>query len=200
MHANNVDARDALEKERATATKGGKRGDDRSPAHTWKSYLYHDGESLIVPLENMLAMLIAAGKKVKVQGKETLKTYTTLIDFEQQDVALMVDGKPVKMSTIAAIKGDFDTQREAAGKLGFRLDVRPVRVGQSSHIRVRPTFDRWSLEGTFAIDSTDIDVLTRDRLELLFAIAGKRCGLLDWRPNAPTPGRFGRFAPTIEAI
>jgi len=85
---------------------------------------------------------------------------------------------------------------EAVQALGFALDIRRVSIGTSKNVRVRPVFQTWRALGTLNVWD---DALTRDVLETLFALAGDKYGLLEWRPSARRPGPFGRFRAEIKA-
>lgn len=61
---------------------------------------------------------------------------------------------------------------------------RPVKVGKSRVIRVRPIFTKWEAIATVAYEDSMVDAET----VLKFAeLGGFQCGLGDWRP------KFGRF-------
>ncbi len=200
MHNNNIEERDAIEALRKRM-KGGKPGDDRSPAESWKSYIYVSDETgnICLPSENLLSCLLGGGVKVKVGGKETLKTHSQRVAFDRLDYDLLSNGKPITKKSIDAINGEFGEHAVAARKLGFRLQVKPVTVGTSKHIRVRPQFTDWGLSGTFSIEQEDSTVLGITPLRDLFNACGRLVGLCDWRPGSPKrPGQYGRFTATVE--
>lgn len=192
MHYDNIEYQDAYQ---AAGQKGGKAGDDRHPVDRWKSYLYTDAarERVVVPAENLMAALGKVGGSIAIGGKKTLKTASQGVVFDDLDLPLLSGPKlkPVDFSAVADIDGTFAEQAQAANKLGFSLFVKRCTVGTSRHIRVRPRFEKWSLRGTFQVWD---DVLTLERLRMLFEVAGKAAGLCDWRPGSPRkPGSFGRF-------
>lgn len=200
LHNNNVEERDRIESIRKRM-KGGKPGDDRSPAESWKGYLYLSEESgnVCVPAENMLACLLGGGSKVKVGGKETLKTHSQRIGFDRLDYDLLVGGKTIAKSDVDAIDGEFGDHATAARALGFRLHVKPCSVGTSKHIRVRPIFSGWSIVGRFEIEDDDRNVLSVSALRDLLLACGRLVGLGDWRPGSPKkPGQYGRFTATVD--
>lgn len=202
MHNNNIEERDAIEAIRKRM-KGGKPGDDRSPAQSWKSYLYfsEDTGNICIPSENLLSCLLGGGVKVKVGGKETLKTHSQRVAFDRLDYDLLINGKPISKKSIEKINGEFGEHTAAARDLGFRLHVKPVTVGTSKHIRVRPQFSQWSLAGTFTIDQEDVGVLGLMPLRDLFDACGRLVGLCDWRPGSPKrPGQYGRFQANVERV
>jgi hypothetical protein len=200
MHANNIEARDELEAARKRL-RNSKAGDDRTPADTWKSYLYISDEGEVcLPTENLLACLLHAGAKVKLRGKETLKQHSQRIAFDRLDYPLVLaDGKVITADDIAGIEGEFKEHAGAARELGFRLLVKPVTVGTSSHVRVRPMFPQWSISGVFEVDRDDEGIFTADALNDLWSAAGRLSGLGDWRPASPKrPGQYGRFQVALE--
>ncbi len=200
MHNNNVEERDRIEAVRKRM-KGGKAGDDRSPAESWKGYLYtsDDTGNICLPSENLLACLLGGGVKVKVGGKETLKTHSQRVGFDRLDYDLLINGKPLAKTAIDKITGEFAEHANACRELGFRLHVKPCTVGTSKHIRVRPMFANWSVSGSFEIEDDDANVLGLTPLRDLFSACGRLVGLCDWRPSAPKkPGQYGRFSATVE--
>lgn len=202
MHNNNIEERDRIEEMRKKM-KGGKPGDDRSPPDTWKSYLYRseDTGNLCIPSENLLASFLHGGARVKVSGKETLKSHSQRVGFDRLDYDLLVDGKPISASSCDSISGEFGEHAAACRQIGFRLHVKPVTVGTSKHIRVRPMFGAWSLSGTFEIENDDANLLSLSSLRDLFTACGRLSGLGDWRPGAPKrPGQYGRFTATVDRV
>lgn len=202
LHHNNIVARDEMEAKRKRM-KGGKAGDDRSPPETWKGYLYVSEETgnVCMPTENLLACILAGGVKVKVGGKETLKTHSQRVAFDRLDYDLLVNGKTIAEKDIAKISGEFAEHYSSAQDLGFRLQVKPVTVGTSKHIRVRPMFSNWSISGGFAIEDDDANILSLSSLRDLFNASGRLAGLGDWRPSSPKkPGQYGRFTAELSRV
>jgi hypothetical protein len=200
LHHNNVEERDRIDDLRKKM-KGGKPGDDRSPPESWKGYLYTSEETgnVCIPSENILACLLGGGSKVKVGGKETLKTHSQRVGFDRLDYDLLVGGKTITKESVDKIKGEFGEHSIATRALGFRLHVKPCTVGTSKHIRVRPQFHNWSVAGTFEIEDDDANVLGLTALRDLFTTCGRLVGLGDWRPGSPKkPGQYGRFTATID--
>lgn len=200
MHNNNIEERDRIESVRKRM-KGGKAGDDRSPAESWKGYLYTSEETgnVCLPAENLLACLLGGGSKVKVGGKETLKTHSQRVGFDRLDYDLVLaGGATIAKSAIDAITGEFGEHAQAVRALGFKLHVKPCTVGTSKHIRVRPIFANWSIAGTFEIEDEDANILGLTALRDLFTACGRLVGVGDWRPGAPKrPGQYGRFTAEI---
>jgi len=202
FHADDVVASDVINDWRKNPDNKGVSvpGDDRSPAWTWTLYLYSDGENVAIPHENILACLLKAGTQIpKNKGKGTFKS-------ESQSGLLLPDpfcrftsgGKQIKMAAIASLRDlPFKEQFDAVQKLGFELKVKRAAVGQAKHVRVRPMWHKWEIQGQVdVIDPT----ITSEVLGQMFAIAGQRVGLLDWRPSAPKkPGPYGTFKAEVKA-
>lgn len=200
MHADDIWQADELDSWRKDpANKNQSRsGDDRSPAWTWQTYLYHDGETVVMPSSNIMVALRTAGTKIILKGKKTYKELTQsglLIDSEY--CKFFCNGKAVPMSKVVAMRDkSFSEQSKAVQKLGFSLFAKRARIGQSKHVRVRPRFNEWSVEGEIDVISEDIkdDVLVQ-----IFDLAGN-CGLCDWRPACKTPGPFGMFQSELKRV
>lgn len=174
-------------------------GDDRSPSWTWIGNLYHDGELVTIPSDNLQACLRQAGARVKLSGRKTLKEGAVSgMFFEDEYLAFTAAGKPVPHPVIFELKEepDFREHLAAVKGMGLSLFTKRARIGQSKHVRVRPRFDDWGASGTLEVTAPEI---TKDVLELLFSEAGK-VGLGDWRPGCKTPGRFGMFSATLKPI
>lgn len=202
LHNNNIEERDRIEALRKKM-KGGKPGDDRSPPESWKGYVYTSSETgnVCIPSENLLTMFRQGGVKVKVSGKETLKTHSQriLLDAMDYDLKVGAGGNTIAKADIDEITGEFGEHCAAVRDLGFRLLQKPCKVGTSSHIRVRPIFEPWSITGGLEVDQEDDNVLSLTALRDLFAACGRLIGLGDWRPGSPnSPGQYGRFTATVE--
>lgn len=200
MHADDIwQADELVEWRKAPGNKNqSKAGDDRSPAWTWQTYLYHDGESVVMPAANIMVSLRTAGTQIILKGKKTYKELTQsglLIDAEY--CRFLCGGEEIPMAKINAMRdSSFTDQCKAVQKLGFNLFAKRARVGQSKHIRVRPRFEEWSVEGEINVISEDI---SDEVLHQIFEFAG-RGGLGDWRPACKTPGPFGMFQSELERI
>lgn len=196
MHNNNLEYRDKIA---AEGRKGGKAGDDRTPAETWKAALYVGDEGLCIPAENFLAALLKGGSAVSIGKMKTLKSASQSLFFSDFYIPLLVNGKKISRDQIDAIGGKFTEHCAGARELGFALFVKPVSINGKSHVRVRPRFDHWTASTTFETDNDDL--LNGDgRIEALWYGAGK-AGIGDWRPSAPKkPGMYGMFKATIKKI
>jgi hypothetical protein len=178
-------------------------GDDRTPPWTWIGYLYHDTKHLGMPSDNLMTMLREGGVKVIKKGKETYKKQTQSgIMLDQQQFELLIDGKPVKMDAIKNLVGnmDFTEHIVLAESLGFELLVKRAKVGQAKHVRVRPMFRQWTLQGSLTVLDEELSGLTEPMLQTILDQSGALCGLGDWRPSSGKSGTFGRFEAFIEAM
>lgn len=198
MHADDIMRQDALTAWRKASENKNVSvpGDDRSPAWTWQTYLYSDGEHVAMQSENIMCCLRSAGAQIILKKQKTFKELTQsgiLIAGEFCD--FLVKGKKVPIATIAAMKHlSFTEQNAAVEKLGFGLWAKRARIGQAKHVRVRPRFNSWTVRGTLQVVAKEI---TFEVLQQLFEIAG-RVGIGDWRPGCKTPGSFGMFTTKLE--
>lgn len=206
MHADDVMSADALaawrkdpaNKRRSVA------GDDRSPTWTWLTYLYSDSGKVVMPSENLLAMVSKGGSSFKSGRMGTLKAEVaaSILFRPAYPLLIGVDYHELLMSDVEDCKADdvpFSEQMARARELGFGLDVRRASVSTSKHVRVRPRFARWKVEGEF--DAADDGALSEGVLQQLFSLCGRRVGLGDWRPSAPKkPGPYGMFMASVEEV
>ena len=194
MHQDDVEASDVLDAWRKAPENknSSKAGDDRSPAWTWQTYCYSDGEHLTIPSQNLMVCLRQAGAQMILKRQKTFKEISQsglLIPTEY--LRFEVGGKQIATSSLEAVRErDFSTQADAVRGLGFRLFVKRARIGQAKHIRVRARFDQWSVTGQVQVLVSEI---TFENLETMFGLAG-RVGLGDWRPGCKTPGPYGMFS------
>lgn len=202
MHADDVECADRLQAWRKDPKNKGisKSGDDRSPAWTWHTYVYGDGEHVVIPTENLSAALRAAGGMMTLKGTKSFKEASQCgILFEEDFLPVITAiGNPIKVGAISSLAElSFDEQREAVRAMGFELFVKRAKINSAKHIRVRPKFDSWSVSGTLEVTAKEI---AEGDLKQLFELAGFYKGLGDWRPGCKTPGRFGRFETALERI
>lgn len=195
MHWDNIEGGDTLKEWRQDGANKNQSvpGDDRSPAWTWHTYLYNDGENVTIPQDNVMAALMAGGVQVILKKQKTFKELSQsgiLIATEHLRFEY-ADGKQLALADVAAMRDlPFAKQADECRKLGFRLFCKRAKVGNSKHVRVRPRFDEWRVSGELMVVSADLPF---DKLELIFNYAG-RAGLCDWRPNSPKrPGPYGMF-------
>lgn len=199
MHRDDVEASDTLEKWRKDPANktASKAGDDRSPAWTWTTYLYDDGEHVAMPSDNIMVALRHAGAKMPSGKRGTLKAKSqTAILIPNEYCEFTTGGKQIAMSDITTIKQkDFTGQSDACRDLGFRLFLKRSKIGMAKHVRVRPRFDQWKISGFFDVARLgDTDEISFEELKVMFDLAGRTAGLCDWRPSSKqSPGPFGQF-------
>lgn len=203
LHRDNIDFADDLKVWRAQPDnkKLSVAGDDRSPAFTWLGCLYDDGVQLTMPSDNLMSCIMAGGAAVPVPGGRGGKTFKAQTQSglltTEANWTLLVDGKPISLEPLYALKNNSNFRDHQATVLdyGFSLFVKRAAIGTSKHVRVRPRFPRWELQGN--LDVWD-DQLTLDVLRSILRMAGEYKGLGDWRPSSKTPGPYGRFSAEVQ--
>jgi hypothetical protein len=202
QHNDDVEASDTLDAWRKdTKNKGiSKAGDDRSPAWTWQTYLYHDGKNVSIPSANLMVALRSAGAQMILKKQKTFKEISQSgmgILAEYLEFRCGENGRHVAIADVHALREEtFAAQSEGARELDFRLFVKRAKIGQSKHVRVRPRFDQWSVRGELLVVAQE---LTFDAVSKLFELSG-RVGLCDWRPGCKTPGPFGMFTSKLKRL
>lgn len=156
-----------------------------------------------MPSDNLMTVFREGGSKCGTgKGKESFKRQTQSgIIVDQIGWPILIKGKAIDYAKhIAPLidESDFKVHKETIESLGFDLFIKPVVVGTSKHIRVRPRFNEWTTKGTITVlDPT----ITKAVLKQILETAGLFVGICDWRPSAPkSPGSFGRFTPTIKEL
>ena len=129
-----------------------------------------------MPAEAMLSCLIAAGQYVRLDGKRQVSTASktmlpAFLSLEEPFALLRVPG----------------TTKAATWEVDLRAGRNP-NGGEAVAI-CRPRFDAWAFSFTVQIDTAQIGEAT---IRELFAIAGRRIGLLDFRPSRK--GLYGQFS------
>jgi hypothetical protein len=178
-------------------------GDDRSPAWAWLGKLHHNEEVICLPADMVSSCMMYGGAMVPLpKGKRT----TTCKSLSQSGCFLEgffwplliqeTQLHPIAVAPLFALQQepDFAVHEAHVRADGFRLHVKPATVGMSSHIRVRPLFDRWRVEGVVCV--TD-EQLTQALLTTILDYAGTYKGVGDWRPGCKTPGPWGMFTATV---
>ena len=176
-------------------------GDDRTPAWTWIGYLYEANGLITVDADNLMSMLKDGGKKCPASsGKGSLKaaTQSGILINEIGWPIISKNGEIETKKIMALAEGevqDFEKHILIAESLGFSLFVKRARIGTSKHVRVRPRFETWSATGTVTVLD---ESLKKNVLQNLLSMAGRYCGLCDWRPGSASSGRFGCFTAEVE--
>ncbi len=131
--------------------------------------------------------------------KQSIKEeVATGIFFAEPSFPLLVgpQRKLISIADIEAIKDkEFVDQRAAVRAMGFDVDVRRATVGRAKHVRTRPRFDQWAVDGSVLVNTTGN--ITLSVVNELFSIAGMLRGIGDWRPCSKKPGPFGTFTAEI---
>lgn len=202
MHADDIEQTDMLKEFRnhPDNKKSGVAGDDRSPAWSWQTYLYTDGQKVVAPQDNIMSCLRKAGCSVGISGKKTFKQLTQSGMGILNDYCEFEGGKgEIFMEDIDELRPlSFREQSERAKDLGFRLFCKRAKVGTSKHVRVRPTFDDWKIRGQLEVFD---ELLTFAAIKQIFDIAGNAVGLFDWRPSSEkSPGPYGRFTAKVTPV
>lgn len=203
MHADDIEWADRMEgwKNDKDNKKGSKAGDDRSPAWRWLGNLYHDGESVVMPMENIMRCLMEGGAMVPVPGGKNGKTFKAQTQSGIQPLApswpILVAGKTIPVVKLLKLvgNGDFEVHKKYAADHQFELFIKRAKIGASKHVRVRPQFQNWQCEGQLVVSDEQITIgILRDILEM----AGRYKGLGDWRPSSKTPGFRGMFTAEVK--
>lgn len=193
-HKDDVEGADELEVWRNDPENANvsRRGDDRSPPWTWFSYLYHDGQHVTLPFENLMSCLLAAGARKVLKGRKTFKELTQSgLSPNDDHFRFLARGKEVPVAPLYELsRHPFGGQGAAVRPYHFHLFVKRAPVGKGKHVRVRPRFPDWSVSGSLSVMREE---LTHAVIGEIFAIAGN-LGLGDWRPSSPRrPGPYGKF-------
>lgn len=202
MHADNIEWSDAMDRWKADVKnkKGSKAGDDRSPAYRWLGSLYHDGQVIGWPNDNLMRCFMEGGAMVPVPGGKNGKTFKAQTQsgmlVEGTHWPLLVDGKPIAVAPLLALQAepDFTEHQKFVESCGFTLYLKRAKIGQSKHVRVRPMFETWSAAGVINVWD---DQITKAALQDIVTQAGLYKGLGDWRPGGKTPGPYGMFTATV---
>jgi len=212
MHADDVTAASQINALRKSAEgKKWEKGDDRFPFWTWVTYLYHDGEHVCMPQENITAALIKAATSIKESGNTSYKSaaaaglipLTESFDFTVQGNAIPI--APFLQLATAPPGNDhggregFIALSDLAKQMGFCDFVKRASIGKAKHVRVRPKFSFWEVTGRIE-NVLPAEIKEKVMMEI-FAVAGARVGIGDWRPGAPgKPGPYGRFTVDLEKV
>jgi hypothetical protein len=194
MHADNVEAASTLGEWRTDKANKNKsvKGDDRSPAWTWQTYLYLDEEgNIAMPADNLMVAIRQAGTQIILKKQKTFKEITQSgLLIPKDNLYFANAGRQISAAKFVENRdADFADHKKMAAEAGFDLLVKRAKVGTAKHVRVRPIFRSWEVSGEIQMLA---DEITLERLQELFEIAGS-VGLCDWRPGCKTPGSYGQF-------
>lgn len=197
MHANNYEFDDivsAYQKDPRNKNKT-KAGDDRTPGWRWLGYIYHDGERVAMPVDNIYSSLKTGAAQHKIKGNTTYKSLAqTAFEFEEMYATLTYgkEQRSLSLEDLAPLQDeeDFTEHLQVAKKCNFTLHRKRARVGKNMHLRVRPLFEHWRLTGTLHLHVRDIPL---EIAESILEHSGRRGGIADWRPSTASPGRFGIY-------
>jgi hypothetical protein len=150
-------------------------GHVRTPRQDAEGKVYTHDDKPMIPGENLMSCLIAAGVFVRLDAKRQISTGKgTLL--------------PGLMSLLDFIVPLLDPDTGKPSK--WEPDVRQGRNpnGGEAVAICRPRFDRWSFSVRIEIDPNEIG---ENAIRGLWDLAGKRIGLGDFRPARK--GIFGQF-------
>lgn len=201
MHCDNIEWSDKMSawKDDPKNKKFSKAGDDRTPPWRWIGCLYHDGNIVTMPSENIMRCIMEGAAQVSTgNGKKTFKSQSQSgLLCNEFHWPFYVNGKTIPIKDIYDFMKfeTFPENVEAALSLDVELYLKRAKIGQAKHIRVRPRFNTWSTSGMITITDKQI---TPDILRTILEISGQYKGLGDWRPGSKTPGAFGMFKATVK--
>lgn len=203
MHRDNIEFSDELKawREDPQNKKLSVAGDDRSPAFTWLGCLYDEEDKVVVPSDNIMRCLMEGGAMVPVPGGRGNKTFKaqTQSGMITKETAwpIVVNGETIDTAPLLKLRNERDFKKHVAAAIdnGFVLFTKRVGINGKKHVRVRPKFPRWELNGHIEVWDEQI---TTDVLKSILRSSGEYKGLCDWRPGSKTPGAFGRFSATVE--
>lgn len=131
-----------------------------------------------IPTKALFGSFINAGQFVRLDGKRQISTAKStilpgLLTLEDHELPLLVPGKKEP----ATYEVDIQQGRNPNG-------------GEAVAI-IRPRFDLWEVRFTVSVDQEQMPLRMAQEL---IEIAGRRIGLLDFRPQRK--GTFGRYSIT----
>lgn len=134
----------------------------------------------VMPIENLMACLIEAGKYVRLDGKRQVST----------GKSTMLPGLLTIEDPVLPLISPSGESIEKWGIANWRYDIRQGRNpnGGEAVAIVRPMFERWAFRAMIDIDT---DAMSEDAYRQLIDIGGKRIGVCDYRPQRK--GTFGQF-------
>lgn len=150
-------------------------GNTRTPREDAEEKVYTHGGAPVIPGENLMSCLIAAGVFVRLDAKRQVSTAK----------ATMLPGLMSLLTPTVPLLLPDSTEPAR-----WEADVRQGRNpnGGEAVAICRPRFDAWSISFRIDIDTVEIGEQTiRDLIDK----AGRRIGLGDFRPQRK--GIFGQF-------
>ena len=144
----------------------------------WKDTVYvaMGGDYLIVPALIIEAALREAGKGFKVGRSNLGRIVPPNIALHEMEYPVLVNGKKVTVADIAENEW---------------LLACPVVIGNSRITRIRAMLPPgWKVSFTMDVFSNR---LKKNTMRDIIETAGYAAGLMDWRPGAKKPGKFGQF-------
>lgn len=133
-----------------------------------------DGE-LGIPMTWLFAALVEAGRHVIYEKKTKLSTLTSSL----VPAFLAIQDEFLPFANQAKGMWVVDKRRGVLQATGVAVGI------------LRPKFPNWSFD---VVAEVDCDQISLDKIRELFDVAGRFCGLGDFRPNKRGP--FGRFLVT----
>ena len=137
-----------------------------------KVHALNDGRPCI-PITMLMSCLIGAGQFVRLDGRRQISTASStvlpgLMNIESLELPL--------------VAGD--------GAAQWEVDIQQGRNpnGGEAVAVVRPRFDHWQFTVDLLVDQKEVAI---SKIRELFDVAGRRCGLGDFRPKRK--GIFGQF-------
>lgn len=180
------------------------RGDDRVPAWTWTTYLYHDGSHIALPSANIQSAICKAAGRIadpngRTKNKSLKNEAVSCVVFNDEFPQFTINGDKVPVGPFLDLEeiddgNRIDEHRTVCERYGFTIFIVRASIGGSKHVRVRPKFaaGTWAITGT--LDLLDESKLSKKQLQDVFDVAGQVVGLGDWRPGSPKkPGPYGKF-------
>ena len=131
--------------------------------------------SPVIPLQALYATFINAGQFIRLDGKRQITT---------EKKTILPGMLTILDKTVSLVKAG------AVEKATWEVDIQQGRNpnGGEAVCLVRPRFDDWSFSCTVEVDQQQMPLsMARELVDL----AGKRIGLLEYRPQRK--GTFGRF-------
>lgn len=179
--------------------------DDRFPPWTWQIHVHRYDNRVAMPIDHVMACLRKAESKIvkstDKRGKASKSEFLSAIRIHGMEVddrpseylRFTVGKRDIAFDKIDAVRNKpFTEQQEAIRKLGFNLDVKHTTVGRPEHVRVRPMFTNWAVNG--AVEIMAPEQVSLESIQELFNMAGRHVGLCDWYScTSKSYGKYGKF-------